>query len=173
MDRVTPTHHELTSGDQSGPERGRTVRATMSNPEPDRAMLELRQSHADDPPAAEALTQLLLSELALAQANAGLLIEQRDPGRVWLLWFSIGATEEICRLTRRYAEDDRNQLFRHVVATIFDAGVRSPTSPSRAPPEIIELFETAGVEAVQACMRGDATLGYYLEALKAAWSLAD
>lgn len=133
-------------------------------------MLELRQSPADDPPAAEALTQLLQSELALAQANAAMLVEQCDPGRVWLLWFSIGATEQICQLTQRRAEDERNQLFRHVVATIFGNSVRSPTSPSKAPPEMVELFEAAGAEAVRACMRGDATLGYYLKALQVAWA---
>lgn len=133
-------------------------------------MLEPRQSQAEDPPAAEALTQLLQSELALAQASAAMLVEHCDPGRVWLLWFSIGATEQICLLTRRHAEDERNQLFRHVVATIFGSGVRSPTSPSKAPPEMVELFETAGAEAVQACMRGDATLGYYLKALQVAWT---
>ncbi len=173
MDLMTQKHHELTSGDQSGPGRVRTVRATMIKQEPDRAMRERRQSQADDPPAAEALTQLLQSELALAQANAATLVEQCDPGRVWLLWFSIGATEQICLLTRRHAEDDRNQLFRHVIATIFGDGVRSQASPSKAPPEMIELFETAGAEAVQACMRGDATLGYYLKALQVAWTLAD
>ena len=136
-------------------------------------MLERRQSHAEDAPAAEALTQLLQSELALAQAKAAMLVEECDPGRVWLLWFSIGATEQICLLTRRHLEDERNQLFRHVVATIFGNGVRSPTSPAKAPPEIVELFEQAGAEAVQACMRGDASLGYYLKALQVAWTQAE
>jgi hypothetical protein len=167
MGLVTHRHHGLTSGDQSGRGRDRTVRATMNRQRPH----PTPQAPADDAPAADALTQLLQSELARARANAPALVEQCDPGRVWLLWFAIGATEEICRLTQRRAEEERSQLFRHVVATIFDAGVRSPTSPSKAPAELVELFETAGVEAVQACMRGDARLGYYLEALKVAWTL--
>jgi hypothetical protein len=38
-------------------------------------------------PAEEALTRLLRTELAQAQADAPALVEQFDPGRVWLLWF--------------------------------------------------------------------------------------
>lgn len=127
----------------------------------------------NDPPATEALTRLLQSELSEAQATAPELVAQCDPGRVWLLWFSIGATEEICRYTHQRADDERDQMFRHAVATVLGDGVRSPTSPSKAPPALIELFETAGVEAVRACMRGDTKLGFYLEALKAIWVMTD
>ena len=132
----------------------------------------MTEIQAEEHPAAIALTRLLQSELAQARAYAPALVEQCDPGRVWLLWFSIGATDEICRLTLRHGEDERNQLFRHVVATIFGGGVRSPSSPSKAQPEMIQLFERAGIEAVQACMGGDDKLGYYLEALKSSWPVS-
>lgn len=122
-------------------------------------------------PAEEALTRLVQSELARAKADAPALVEQCDPGRVWLLWFAIGATEEICRLTQRRANDDRDRMFRHVVATIFSEGVRSQSNPWKSPQELIDLFETAGTEAISACMRGETRLGHYLEALKVCWSL--
>jgi hypothetical protein len=122
-------------------------------------------------PAEEALTRLLQTELAQARADAPALVEQCDPGRVWLLWFSIGATEEICRLTQHRGNDARDRMFRHVVATIFGDGTRSQSHPAKSPSRLIELFETAGSEAIRACMRGDTSLGYYLGALKASWSL--
>lgn len=145
----------------------------MTKQKTDFDRLRLPPGHAAEGPGSEALTRLLQSELADAQTHAPALVEQCDPGRVWLLWFAIGATEEICRLTQRRAEDDRDRMFRLAVATILGDGVRSPTSPSKAPPQLIELFETAGVEAVRACMRGDTAVGHYLEALKAIWVLTD
>jgi len=94
------------------------------------------------------------------------LVTRCDPGQVWLLWFAIGATDEICRLVHRRAEFERNQVFRHVVGMIFGTGVQAAASPVLAAQDLIELFESAGTEAVRACMRGDRKLGYYLEALK-------
>jgi hypothetical protein len=166
-------NHELTAGDQSRPRGDRTVRRAMTQNDSSPASRRSPRGQPDEPPASEALARLLQSELAEAQSTSPSLVELCDPGRVWLLWFSIGATEEICRITQRRADDERDQMFRLAVATVLGDGVRSHPGPSKAQPEIIELFETAGVAAVQACMRGDTKLGYYLEALKAIWILAD
>jgi hypothetical protein len=117
-------------------------------------------------PAIEALIQLIDSERALARSEEPALVDKFDGGQVWLLWFSIGATDEICHFVHRRAEFERNQVFRHVVGLIFGSGVRSATSPTDASQQLINLFESAGTEAVRACMRGDRKLGYYLEALK-------
>lgn len=157
----------------------RKVPAIMTKPKPEFIPPASRAPRGSQPrtesqhPAEEALTRLLQSEVAQAQADAPGLVEQCDPGRVWLLWFSIGATEEICRLTQRGANDDRDRMFRHVVAMIFGDGARSQHSPAKSPTRLIELFETAGSEAIRACMRGDTTLGYYLGALKTSWTLLE
>lgn len=155
----------------------RTLRTIMTKQDPEIISSSSRSSRGSAPgstsmqPAEEALTRLVQSELSRAKADAPALVEQCDPGRVWLLWFAIGATEEICRLTQRRANDDRDRMFRNVVATIFSDGVRSQSSPWKSPQQLIELFETAGTEAVSACMRGDTRLAYYLDALKVCWSL--
>lgn len=117
-------------------------------------------------PAIEALTQLLESERRLAAAEEPDLVRQADAGSVWLLWFAIGATDEICRYVHRRGEVERNQVFRHVVRLIFGGGVHSTARAVDASQRVIELFESAGAEAVRACMRGDRKLGYYLEALR-------
>ena len=44
--------------------------------------------------------------------------------------------------------------------------MRSGTNPIDSDKRLIGLFESAGSEAVAACMRGDRKLGYYLEALR-------
>jgi len=117
-------------------------------------------------PAVEALTQLLQSERRLASVEEPALVKRIDPGQVWLLWFAIGATDEICRFVHRRAEVERNQVFRHVVGLIFGNAVHSPLHPVDASQELIDLFESAGAAAVRACMRGDRKLGYFLEALR-------
>ncbi|HEX7374915.1 MAG TPA: hypothetical protein VF277_08065 [Steroidobacteraceae bacterium] len=117
-------------------------------------------------PAIEALIQLIETERTLARGEEPALVDRIDSGQVWLLWFAIGATDEICHFVHRRAEFERNQVFRHVVGLIFGGGVRSPSSPVDASQRLIDLFESAGNEAVRACMRGDRRLGYYLEALK-------
>ena len=95
-------------------------------------------------PAIEALTQLLESERSLARAEEPALVARCDPGQVWLLWFAIGATDEICRFAHRRADYERNQVFRHVVGMIFGNGVQSDASPVVAAQDLIELFESAG-----------------------------
>lgn len=117
-------------------------------------------------PAVQALTELLHSELALAIVEEPALLDRVDSGRVWLLWFAIGATEEVCDMVQRETERERNLVFRQVVGAIFDDGVRSKMNPVQADRRLIEVFESAGAEAVRACMRGDRRLGYYLEALR-------
>lgn len=117
-------------------------------------------------PAVHALTELLNSELALAVVEEPALLDRVDPGRVWLLWFAIGATEEVCDVVQRETERERNLVFRQVVGAIFDEGVKSKLNPVQADRRLIEIFESAGAEAVRACMRGDRRLGYYLEALR-------
>lgn len=121
-------------------------------------------------PAVVALTQLLASEREEAQREEPVLVERHDPNRLWLLWFAIGATVEVCRLVQRRADDERNEVFRHVIRSVFDGALR-PAADGRGPQELanrrtIEAFESAGAEAVRSCMRGDTQLGYYLDALR-------
>ena len=124
-------------------------------------------SDAPGDPAAAALVRLVSSEYQRAAQIAPGLMAKADGGRVWLLWFAIGATEAVCDLVGRDREPERDAVFRHVVSAIFDGeGVRSEVDPAFAERRLIDMFQSAGVEAVKACMRGDEQLGYYLEALR-------
>ena len=126
-----------------------------------------RQQHEPDDPAVDALLELIQSERARATVEEPQLVERVDSGRVWLLWFSIGATDAVCSLVKREADGERDKVFRQVVSVIFGGErVRSSVDPLQADRRLIELFESAGAEAVQACMRGEKRLGYYLEALR-------
>jgi len=117
-------------------------------------------------PALEALVALLHSEVNLAIEERATLVSQADPGRLWLLWFAIGATLEMCSLLGRDTDAERNALFRGVADAVFQAGVRSDRDPICADPRLINLFESAGAAAVQACQRGDGRLGYHLAGLR-------
>jgi hypothetical protein len=122
-------------------------------------------------PAIAALTELLTSEREVALRSDPDLLDRCDAGRVWLLWFAIGATEEICNLVQRDADHQRNLIFRQIVGVIFndDDGLSAAANhsvSSRGGARPIDLFLSAGAAAVQACMRGESCLGYYLEALK-------
>lgn len=122
-------------------------------------------------PAVVALVQLLASERDEAQIEDPALVERTDPSRLWLLWFAIGATVEVCNLVRREGDEERNEIFRHVIRVIFDGGGGRTTAPRTVASEaadrsLIGLFESAGAEAVRSCMRGETRLGYYLEALR-------
>jgi len=117
-------------------------------------------------PAIAALLQLLESERDQAMAEDPALVDRVDPGRVWLLWFAIGATDEICKLVQRDVNGEGNEMFRQVVNLIFGNGARSAANPVMADKRLIDLFESSGTEAVRACMRGDSWLGYYLHALR-------
>ncbi len=126
-----------------------------------------RQQHEPDDPAVDALLELIQSERARATVEEPQLVERVDSGRVWLLWFAIGATDAVCSLVKREADGERDTVFRRVVSVIFGGErVRSSVDPLQADRRLIELFESAGAEAVQACMRGEKRLGYYLEALR-------
>jgi hypothetical protein len=132
-----------------------------------------RRGHPARPedPAVRALTELIQSENSRALIEEPELTSQVDPGHVWLLWFAIGATQSVCDLVERDSDVERNEVFRHVVNAVFGAErVRSPVDPVRADRTLIGIFESAGAEAVQACMRGDKRLGYYLGALRVASS---
>jgi hypothetical protein len=125
--------------------------------------------HRDEPddPAVVALLELIQSERARAVLEEPELVERVDSGRVWLLWFAIGATDAVCSLVQRESDGERDKVFRQVVNVIFGSErVRSPVDPLQADRRLIELFESAGCEAVQACMRGEKRLGYYLEAMR-------
>ncbi len=115
-----------------------------------------------------ALAELLDAERTLATIEQPVLVERIDTGRVWLLWFAIGATDEVCQLAGRRTERERNQVFQRVVALIFGDGVRSEINPILADRRFIELFETAGARAVRSCLNGETRLGYYLDALRTA-----
>jgi hypothetical protein len=139
----------------------------MMNTTSTRRLFSLPRLHDGlDDPAVAALIQLLESEREAALAEAPELVQRCDPGRVWLLWFAIGATDAICRLTQRTADSRGNHLFRRAVKVILGHGVRCDVDPILADRRLVELFETAGAEAVQACRRGDPRLGYYLDALR-------
>ena len=138
----------------------RTTNTTGSRPIPD-------PCDGSTDPAIAALTQLLESERDLALKEDATLVERVDPGRVWLLWFAIGATSEICTLVRRDVNSEGNEIFRQVVSLVFGGGIRSAVNPVMSDKSLIDLFESSGAEAVRACMRGDSRLGYYLEALRA------
>jgi hypothetical protein len=126
-----------------------------------------RQQREPDDPAVDALLELIQSERARATLEEPELVERVDSGRVWLLWFSIGATDAVCSLVQRDADGERDKVFRQVVSVIFDGErVRSCVDPLQADRRLIELFESAGAEAVRACMQGEKRLGYYLEALR-------
>jgi hypothetical protein len=122
-----------------------------------------------------ALTQLLASEREEAQREEPGLVDLYDPHRFWLLWFAIGATLEVCKFVQRQGDDERNDVFRHVIRSIFDGALRAPGSRGAGEPadrQTIEAFESAGAEAVRCCMRGDTRLGYYLDALRLATAQA-
>lgn len=132
-----------------------------------RSRREPRQPHEPDDPAVDALLELIQSERARATLEEPELVERVDSGRVWLLWFAIGATDAVCSLVKREADGERDKVFRRVVSVIFGGErVRSSVDPLQADRRLIELFESAGAEAVEACMRGEKRLGYYLEALR-------
>jgi hypothetical protein len=127
-----------------------------------------RPTDIADDPAMLALAELLDAERTLATVEDPLLVERADGGQMWLLWFAIGATDEVCRLTGRHNEQERNQVFRRVVALIFSDGVRADVNPVLADRRLIELFESTGSRAVRACLSGETRLGYYLDALRTA-----
>ena len=83
-----------------------------------------------------ALAELLDAERTLATIEQPVLVERTDAGRMWLLWFAIGATDEVCQLTGRRTERERNQVFRRVVALIFGDGVRSEINPDPGRPAV-------------------------------------
>jgi|GEM_PF-1747367 len=124
-------------------------------------------------PAVLALIQLLASERDEARLAEPFLVARIDPSRLWLLWFAIGATVEVCTIVQRDSDQERNEIFRHVIRAIFDGGDGRTSAPRRVAPEaadrsLIGLFESAGTEAVRSCMRGETRLGYYVEALRSA-----
>lgn len=121
---------------------------------------------ATNDPALEALIALLNSEVNQALEERPALVSQADPGRLWLLWFAIGATLETCSLLGRDTDAELNAMFRGVADAVFHAGVRSDRDPICADRRLINLFESAGAAAVQACQRGDSRLGYYLAGLR-------
>lgn len=121
----------------------------------------------DDPdPATEALIELLESERTQALDQRPDLVSKVDPGRLWLLWFAIGATLEVCTLLGRAVDDEGSALFRQVADRVFNEGIQSACDPIKADRRLIDLFESAGAAAVAACMRGDERLGYYLAGLR-------
>jgi len=68
--------------------------------------------------------------------------------------------------SERESDGERSQVFRGVVCTIFGGGVHSDVDPVVADKCLIDRFESAGAEAIRACMRGDEGLGHYLTALR-------
>lgn len=118
-------------------------------------------------PAIAGLSELIGAELERALTSEPELLAEVDPGRVLLLWYAVGATAAVCQMTGRTSDVESDAVFRTVVARIFDGrDARADLDPTRADHRLIDLFESAGAEAVAACMRGDTKLGYYVEALR-------
>lgn len=138
----------------------------MSRDQREEAALAQSRGEAPTDPALEALVELLTSERNRAVDEQPDLVAKADPGRLWLLWFAIGATLEACMLLDRDTEAERNALFRAVADQMFQAGVRSDCDPIAADRRLIDLFESAGAAAVRACTRGDGSPGYYLAGLR-------
>lgn len=138
----------------------------MSREDQPAAPSETSRDHPDHDPAVEALIELLDSEHKQALEQRPDLVATVDPGRLWLLWFAIGATLEVCTLLGREVDGGGNDLFRQVAARFFSGGIRSSCDPITADSRLIELFESAGAAAVAACMRGDERLGYYVAGLR-------
>ena len=125
--------------------------------------------HRDEPddPAVVALLELIQSERARAALEEPELVERVDSGRVWLLWFAIGATDAVCSLVQRDATANGTRCSGRSSTSSLAASACVPASTRcKPPPAHLELLESAGSEAVQACMRGEKRLGYYLEALR-------
>jgi len=119
------------------------------------------------------LSELIGAELERALVSEPQLLAELDPGRVLLLWYAVGATAAVCQMTDRTSDAESDAIFRTVVARIFDGrGARADLDPTRADHRLIELFESAGAEAVAARMRGETKLGYYVEALRVGRGLA-
>jgi hypothetical protein len=131
-----------------------------------RRSLELPGQDRSADPAVEALTQLIESERDRALQEEPELVAAQDPGQLWLLWFAIGATLEVCTLLERDADGDRDQVFRQVSALIFGDGIQSDVDPAAAEPRLRDLFESAGADAVQACLQGDGRMGHYVAGLR-------
>lgn len=138
----------------------------MSRDQREEAAPTQSRGEATTDPALEALVELLSSELDRALDERPQMVSQTDPGRLWLLWFAIGATLEMCTLLGRETDVERNALFRGVADSVFREGVRSDSDPIAADRRLIDLFESAGAAAVQACLRGDRRPGYYLAGLR-------
>lgn len=132
-----------------------------------RGHLSSARRNGSSDPAIAGLAELIGAELEQALTAEPNLLEEVDPGRVLLLWYAVGATAAVCQMTGRTDDAESDAIFRTVVSRIFDGrGVRADLDPTRADHSLIDLFESAGAEAVAACMRGDTKLGYYLEALR-------
>lgn len=138
----------------------------MSRDQREEAALVQSGDEAPTDPALEAVVDLLASERDWAVEEHPDLVTKADPGRLWLLWFAIGANFELCSLLGRDTDAERNVLFRRVADQIFQAGVRSACDPIAADRRLIDLFESAGAAAVRASLRGDGRPGYYLAALR-------
>lgn len=138
----------------------------MSRDHQDEAALTHPRGEPATDPALEALLELLNLELGRALDERPQLVSQADPGRLWLLWFAIGATLEMCALLGLDTDPERNAVFRRIADTVFPEGVASDRDPITADRRLIDLFESAGAAAVQARLRGDGRPGYYLAGLQ-------
>lgn len=138
----------------------------MSRDQQEQTALVPSRDDATTDPALEALVELLGSGLSRALDERPNLVSQADPGRLWLLWFSIGATLELCAPLGRDTDVERNALFLAVAGSVSGEGVRSDDHPVAADRRLIDLFESAGAAAVQACLRGDSRPGYHLAGLR-------
>ena len=136
----------------------------MSLDDPQAAPSAIHESCGPDP-ALEALIQLLESERNQASATDRISLQRSIPARSGCCGLRSARRS---RSAWYWAEADRerNDLFRHIAHRIFPAGVRSACDPIRADRRLIDLFESAGAAAVQACIRGDERLGYYLAGLR-------
>ena len=105
----------------------------MSSLGPRERPLETSGHDLPPDPAVEALTQLIASEYDLALLQEPALLARSDPGRLWLLWFAIGATFEVCDLLGRDSKNERDALFLHVADLFFRAWSNCSSQPVLRP----------------------------------------
>lgn len=138
----------------------------MNRTGPRRRSIELPGHDRSADPAVEALTQLIESERDRALQEEPELVTAQDPGQLWLRWFAMGATLEVCALLERHADEYRDQVLRQVGALVFGDGIPPDVDPDRAEAHLRDLFESAGANAVRACMQGDGGMSHYLAGLR-------
>lgn len=164
---MTTDEHEhglrLVSSRPAAPDGG-MENATSARRRPARAPVEAASSAAE-----RLLGILLVNEKNDAWRQLPELVRRLDPDGAHLLWFAIGAIDGLCRHLDGDGRGLREELFSRAAQLIFagcggEQGYR-PGSGSTADSKSIELFESIGRHAAQACLRRESSSFFYGSAL--------